>query len=153
MSAGTLIQTCQLWTRAERDTCALCFARVTLCARHATRAGRRRWRGGKGLGLLTNLQGQFSSKLKGEVKIFRAIHPHTKRNWWDCYSIVAHSNFSNLSNFNFYHFMTLHDNKARFWVLTYRNSKCILSFGVECMGRVYGQSVWVECMGRVYGQI
>ena len=35
-----------------------------------------------------------------------------RRNWWDSYSIIAHSNFSNLSNCNFYHFMTLHDNEA-----------------------------------------
>ena len=37
------------------------------------------------------------------------IHVHrNSRNWWDSYSIVAHRN---LSNFNFYHFMTLHDDK------------------------------------------
>ena len=44
--------------------------------------------------------------------LFSQLAGHPERNWWDSYSIVARTIFSDLSNFNFYHFITLHDNKA-----------------------------------------
>ena len=56
---------------------------------------------------LTPLLMRFS-----DGQIYPRNDRHSLRNWWDSYSMVAHRNFSNLSNFNFYHFMALHDNKA-----------------------------------------